>query len=734
MTVKSVVVDGFGGEVAGAFATDELADELPAIARRLLDPGTAAATLHWGRNYLYRVQVETASGALEVVVKQFREKGWRARWSRWRVGSRAERSFRAALELGTSGVATPEPLLWLSNSARGISIFVCPFLAGRIEARYFLRARNSGREREEFPQIDAPAFLAAAARLARTLHDAGVWHRDFSVGNLLILPGARPEAIEEIALVDLNRCRSKASVTLGERMRDLARLPLHRREDRALLLASYFGAAPTAWARWRYDFARIGFHGRHRWKNRGRAVGAKLKSWLVPRGAHPHIPPPAPGAAGREKIVWDHLSDQPHSHAGRLERTFIRIADSGDHLASFAALLGAAPGIWRGYRNLLRLRNRAPFVWPGVGVALRPWPRDPEGQLEAFFELGVSQALIRLHPWASEPSERAAEEALARALAGAGVELAFSLPQNRELVRDPARWKAAIEEIAERFTPYGQTFQIGQAINRSKWGVWSYGDYLELAASAAEILRKRPGVELIGPAVIDFEAHATAAVLNRKSPKRHEELRFDALASLLYVDRRGAPENRQLGFDTRDKATLLTAIAESSRRIGCRRHWITEVNWPLAEGPHSPAGRAVAVDEETQADYLARFDLLALGTGYVERVYWWQLVAKGYGLIDPESGGTLRRRPSFAALATLARALPAGTTAWGALPAPEGVHLYRFVLATGGERIAAWSSRGVRRARLPFAPGSAFGRGGERLTLTSGDEIELGPSVRYFDP
>lgn len=730
MTVRRFVFTGFRGEAAETLAVADPA----AAAERLLDPACALRTLHWGRNYLYFARVETAEGPLEVVVKQFRESGARERWRRRRRGSKGERSWRVARALAAAGIATPEPLLFAESVAPGgPSLFVCRHLAGRVELRYFLRARNAGSERVSFPALDTGALLDAIALLARRLHDAGFWHRDFSAGNLLIAPGPSPTEIGEIALVDLNRCRVGRvgqAVTLGERMRDLARLALEREEDRARLLAAYFtpeGSVPAR-ARVRYDGARRSFHGRHRLKQRWRGRAAALRGWLLPRGVHAHIPPPPARAEARDKIVWDRLSDQPHSHAGRLERTLVRLADLPDHLASAAAAAGAAPRIRRRYRELRRARGLGGFTWPGAGVALRPWPEDPPALLAAVDELGVRQILLRLHPWQATHDD---EAALAAALARRGLELSFALPQNRELVRDPARWRAAIELIAERFTPFGRRFVVGQAINRSKWGVWSYGEYLELAGAAAEILRRREGVELLGPGVIDFEAHATAAVVNR----RHPTLRFDGLASLLYVDRRGAPENRQLGYDSEDKVTLLAAIAETSRLVVGGRQWISEVNWPLAEGPHSPAGRKVAVDEETQADYLARFYLLTLASGLVERVFWWQLVARGYGLIDPNpsnGGGSLRRRPAFRALAELARQLPAGARVEATPAAPAGAHLRRFTLADGAELVAAWTTAGALRVTLPFAPAAAFSRDGARLALPAGAEVELAPGVRYF--
>lgn len=720
----ALAFDGFRAEAAAGLAVADL----EATARRLLDPASAVETIHWGRNYLYRARVETAGGPLDVVVKQFRNESSADRLRRRLSGDRAGKSWRMALALAEAGFETPEPLLVVEPVGEGPSLFVTRHLAGRTELRYWLRARNAGEERQAFPAVDAATLVAAVARLARRLHDAGFWFRDFSVGNLLVdLAKSGPDDDPAIALVDLNRCRRLPAVPLGARLRDLSRLPFDRHEDRERLLAAYFagGTVPPT-ARPRYEAARLAFHGRHRLKNRLRAGARRVRGWLVPRGVHAHIPPAPENAGKRDRAVWDQLSDQPHQHAGRLDRLLVRVADLGDHAKSVAAAVGAAPRIVSTYRRLARERGARPFAWPGAGVALRPYPSDPEALLAAFDALGVRRALLRLHPWDEDSS---AEEALAHALVARDVDLVFGLPQNRELVADRERWRRAVERLAERFAPLGATFQVGQAINRSKWGVWNYGEYLELAATAAEVLRRhRADVEIVGPGVIDFELHATAAVVNR----RHPTLSFAALASLLYVDRRGAPENRQLGFDTADKVTLAAAIAASGRRVASGRSWVTEVNWPLAEGPHSPAGRAVAVDEETQADYLARFYLEAGATGLVERIYWWQLVARGYGLATAEAGGGLRLRPSHAALATLEREL-AGTTCLGRRPAPPGARWLAFGRPDGAELWVGWSLAGAVAAELPRPATRVVGRGGESLSAPEGARVELRPSVGYFE-
>ncbi|MEO7974709.1 MAG: lipopolysaccharide kinase InaA family protein, partial [Thermoanaerobaculia bacterium] len=674
---------------------------------------------------------------------------------RARGQSKAAKSFRMARAFAAAGLSTPEALLFAeAQSGPPTAIFVTCFLAGRVELRYLLRARNAGSDRESFPQIDGAAAIAAVASYARRMHDAGFFHRDFSIGNLLLAAGSDAHQIADVAIVDLNRCRKLSSVGAADRMRDLCRLPLDRTDDRDLLLRSYFApeAVPGS-ARRSYELARRSFLAKVRGKAWLRGALAKVKSWLVPRGTHAHIPPPPEAAEIRDRAVWDRLSDQPHQHAGRLARARIRLADLPKHLRAGGALAAALPRIRRRYRKLSaeQLHGRAPFPWPEPGIALRPWPEDPAALLAVFDRSGARRATIRLHPWQERHDD---EEELARALAGRGVELAFVLPQNRELVRDPARWEAAIRELATRFRPFGRRFQVGQAINRSKWGIWNYEEYLGLAARAAGILRAGAGgedVELFGPAVIDFEAHVTAAVVNLRPPANLPELRFDGLASLLYVDRRGAPENLQLGFDTADKVRVLAAIAGTSRLICSARQWIPEVNWPLREGPHSPAGKSVAVDEEAQADFLVRYYLLAAGTGLVERIDWWQLVAKGYGLCDPQPDGTLRERPSFRALATLIREL-AGTICHGALPAgelPSGGRAMRFTRSARGagatgairagtaegsageEIIVAWSTVGGLDWTPAAPPRRIVDRDGKDVAPGGGAE-RLVSSPRYF--
>lgn len=713
-------ISGFHGEYADAQAPADLEREV----RRLVDPGSARETLYWGRNYLYTAEYAAAGGERrEVVVKQFRNQGLRQRLRRrWR-GSKAASSWRAALAMVEAGVGTPAPVMWIeSNDAEGPSFYVCRRSTGFFESRFLFRAIAAGRHEELFPRTEIRGLFAALGRYLRRLHDAGVWHRDLSIGNVLVRE-AEDAVPPEFLVVDLNRARLGRKLGLWRRTRDLSRLPVLAPRLRAAFLDAYWDrrVAPLSPRSLLFRVSARAFLLKHALKNRSRPLLDRLAGLLRPRRAHVHIPPAPPGAGARDKVVWDHLSDQPHQHAGRLERARTRLADLGAHWRSGTHAVRALPRFYLRYRKLKRQLYTEPVAWGGVGVAIRPWPSKPQELVAALEELGVRHVLLRLHPWQEEHSE---EETTARELHRRGFELAFSLPQNRELVRDVARWRGSIEEIAARFVPYGNTFQIGQAVNRSKWGIWSYGEYLDMAAAASEVLRRAGDVVLLGPAVIDFEVHATAQALNLPHPGVH----FDVAAHLLYVDRRGAPENRQAGWDTLDKALLVHAIAETGRNSE-GRSWITEFNWPLWEGPHSPAGRNVAVDEELQADYLLRYYLIVLGTGLIERAYWWQLIARGYGLIDPADDGGLRRRPAFRTLATLTAQLD-GSRFLGPEIAPPPARIYRFE-RHGAEVLVGWSTGPPVSVRLPPLAG-VVGRDGERLPPPLGAEVELTGSPRYF--
>ncbi|MCK5896780.1 MAG: hypothetical protein KAG20_08245, partial [Cocleimonas sp.] len=123
--------------------------------------------------------------------------------------------------------------------------------------------------------------------------------------------------------------------------------------------------------------------------------------------------------------------------------------------------------------------------------------------------------------------------------------LLINILQDRRHVEDLERLHHALDRIFEQFSPLTTHFQIANAINRKKWAIFSMDEYLRFYKVAYDLKQKKyPQLILLGSSVIDFEYYFTIRTLFN-----FYRLRFDQLSSLLYVDRRGAPENTQAGFN-----------------------------------------------------------------------------------------------------------------------------------------------------------------------------------------
>lgn len=173
---------------------------------------------------------------IPVVVKRIRRD-----FRQGKGNSRAERAVRIARHLAVHGIDTPEPL--------GIevtpdeSVLVVRKVDGAVQIRaFFLRRDDPAREpppvRASFEDV-----VVALGRFARRLHDAGVFFRDFSDGNVLVTEG---DGGPRLWLVDLDRARiRKGPLRTFNRLRDLARPGLAQAADRRLLLRSYWAPEPV---------------------------------------------------------------------------------------------------------------------------------------------------------------------------------------------------------------------------------------------------------------------------------------------------------------------------------------------------------------------------------------------------------------------------------------------------------------------------------------------------------
>jgi hypothetical protein len=342
---------------------------------------------------------------------------------------------------------------------------------------------------------------------------------------------------------------------------------------------------------------------------------------------------------------WDPHSDQPFK-LDRSQKPRLRAANLNEYLRTALTAMGSVPAIAWHYFRSQKMTQPPPAEFIGLGIS--PDHGDHDAVADLVEELGVRKLLLRVPSWHTD----ALDYYLDFAARFKDRELLINILQCRQSVLNPASWLDSVEQIISTFYPLTKTFQVGNAVNRSKWGCHHTGEYLELLNGIDNLRKSRPNLILGGSSVIDFEPLAALRTLTNG-----HRYRFDACTCALYVNRRGSPYTRQYGlFDLERKIRLIHAMVQGSNRCEPRL-WITETNWPLLNTrpytPNSGLPRST-VDEATQAKYLTEYYRIAYRTACVEQVYWWQLVNPGYGLVDHREGA-MRRMPSFNAFADLFR-------------------------------------------------------------------------------
>ena len=336
---------------------------------------------------------------------------------------------------------------------------------------------------------------------------------------------------------------------------------------------------------------------------------------------------------------WDHYSDQPAIIRDKVLKRQMRTSAISSLIKTFLIALFMLPIAFLVTFLLPRKKIRGAEFF-GLGVNLDKEPNTTPYLLD---ELNVQKLLIRIPLWEMER----VDEYIAFIKTFTHKEVTVALLQDREHITSPTLTKDHLTQIFEALDGICDSYVIGSTINRAKWGFFSVNEYLNFYAVAYALKKERfPHLKLIGSNVIDFELHFTAHTLFHLT-----NIRFDALGSLLYVDRRGAPENTQMGFDLLGKINLIDALIRLSPKTS-NELIITETNWPIKNtAPYAPTSEHECVSEEDYAHFMVRYHLLAFASQKVSCVYWHQLIAAGYGLIDNREG--IRKRSAFEAYKTM---------------------------------------------------------------------------------
>ncbi len=222
----------------------ELRPFIEDIANRFHDD---AATIHHARNVLKVFTVNER----RIVVKAFKVPNIinRIAYGFFR-DSKAARSYLYSQKLIRLGIATPRPIAFVEYKTLGLlqqSYYVCEYLEESFEIRAVLRdAHFANREQ----------IFKAFAAFSYQLHEAGVYHVDYSPGNVLITEEA---GHYDFSIVDVNRMEF---IDFDDelRMKNLSRFSASEEDTR--MLATFYAEAAglnVEWAIKRLLF----YHGKH---------------------------------------------------------------------------------------------------------------------------------------------------------------------------------------------------------------------------------------------------------------------------------------------------------------------------------------------------------------------------------------------------------------------------------------------------------------------------------------
>jgi hypothetical protein len=621
---------GYVGELCARYDTPVFRQWLEALPALLA--GSEARLVYRLRNRIYRVADPENPNGPGICVKAFKAPPLLRAIHYRSVGSKAARSHRFALHLHAHGAGATEPIGYFERW-QGLRLVECYLLTRFLEDSTDLYSEMSRLLREDPDCEKYLALLRFTAVATRRMHDCGFAHNDLGGQNLL-LRRTGDAAWADPVFIDLNRGDLLPSVSLRARARDLAKLeiPSHFRR---IFFQMYFddGAIPREFARWEnWQRLRITFH------NESRKYRHPIRHWIQSRR---HIVISTGRPSYRDTWLWDDKSGQPSVVLESRDRR--RYRHSSDLFRVATANLRSAPALWKSYRELRRQAYVQPVeLRDRFGLCVEVTSDFPS-TLKVLAEVPGIPVLVRCYFSKGSAGIDACASAIAQ-LVAAGHEVSLGVIQSRRAILAPAEWQAFLAEVFRRLHAQVRFVEIGHAVNRVKWGMWGICEVVSLWGNVAEMRRLYPQLTILGPAVNDFEYHCYAPLLSRMKGL------LDGVSNHLYVDRRGAPENFQGRFSLLEKCVLGRAMAESH---GLHGFYVTETNWPLTgAGEHSPlAGAytpkhyvesALHVDESTYAAYMVRYALIALCSGMTERVWWWRMAARGYGLMDDVGGLTPR--------------------------------------------------------------------------------------------
>jgi len=190
---------------------------------------TARQIYRGARNTLYDI---TGTDGNHLCVKHFRKTKFPNSYIYTTLRrSKARRSYEHAVRLLDAGFLTPRPIAW-SERRKGIKL---------LDSYYICEYIDLPNIRDWGQMPDADTLIDALGGYMLQLHRAGVFHRDFSPGNILV--DRLPDGKYRFHLVDINRM--SFGVTDRRRLMSMFRSISLDPADTSRLARAYARAAGT---------------------------------------------------------------------------------------------------------------------------------------------------------------------------------------------------------------------------------------------------------------------------------------------------------------------------------------------------------------------------------------------------------------------------------------------------------------------------------------------------------
>ena len=607
------------------------------------------------RNTLKVVSIDSQKFVIKSFKQPYRLQGLIYRFFR---DSKAKRSYDYSLKLNQLSIKTPEPVGYI-EVYEGFRLTKSYFISCLLDYDFLID------DALDDNHIDSENILKEFIKFTFDIHKKGVKHLDYGIGNIAVRLN---EKSYEFYLFDLNRMKfGKVSIESG--LENFSRMcDTKKKLNFFAKQYSVLRNVNNKYAEDRLIKATKKTEKYFQRKNKYKNLFKKNK----------YVP--------AEFYKWDDYSDQPHIIK---EKKIRKILASYSYISNIKILLSFLlfPFLWVTY--FVKKRRNRPYIVNSIGLCvnlsniLTSRNELTIDDLKLLIDdLNIKNISVRI-PLSDYENFDKYFNFISQF---SHLSIMVVILQDRSHINNPQLLQKNLLLIFERLKGNVSEYQIGNTVNRKKWGFLNIDEYFDFFKVAQDLKKDHfPDITLLGGNIIDFDLpFLTRSLFNFKP------IFFDKFSTQLYVDRRGAPENTQLGFDTYSKINIYHHLISASYK--CSNEFIiSEVNWPLKDtGEWSPTAGDYEVGEKEQALYLIRYYLLMIASGKVYKCYMHQLIAPGYGLID-DIDGVLRKRESYFCFKFLIEILQGAKT----LSFSSKNNLYRLFLEKDNEFIEVlWMSKG----------------------------------------